>query len=105
MLWHQVLAGRLVGRIVSVLYGVQYTGMCAFRAIHRDAFARLDMQDNTFGWNIEMQLKAARAGLRILELPMPYRCRAGGTSATLCCGPRAELPPCGLVGRDGWPVW
>jgi len=80
MLWHQVLAGRLAGRIISVLYGVRYTDMCAFRAIHRDAVARLDMRENTFGWNIEMQMKAARAGLRILELPMPYRCRAGGTS-------------------------
>ena len=34
----------------------------------------------TYGWNIEMQMKAARAGLRILELPVPYRCRAGGSS-------------------------
>ena len=34
----------------------------------------------TYGWNIEMQMKAARARLRILEVPMPYRCRAGGTS-------------------------
>jgi len=80
MLWHQVLAGRLAGGIMSLLYGVRYTDMCAFRAIRRDVFARLDMRENTFGWNIEMQLKAARAGLRILELPMPYRCRAGGTS-------------------------
>jgi len=80
MLWHQVLAGRLAGLVMSALYGVRYTDMCAFRAIRRDVFARLDMRENTFGWNIEMQLKAARAGLRILELPMPYRCRAGGTS-------------------------
>ncbi len=80
MLWHQVLAGRLAGWIISALYGVQYTDMCAFRAIRRDAFARLDMRENTYGWNIEMQMKAARAGLRILELPMPYRRRAGGTS-------------------------
>lgn len=80
MLWHQVLAGRLAGWIMSVLYGVRYSDMCAFRAIRRDAFARLDMRENTYGWNIEMQMKAAHAGMRILELPMPYRCRAGGTS-------------------------
>jgi len=80
MLWHQVLAGRLAGWVISALYGVQYTDMCAFRAIRRDAFAQLDMRENSYGWNIEMQMKAARAGLRILELPMPYRCRAGGTS-------------------------
>ena len=54
--------------------------MCAFRAISREALAALDMRETTYGWNIEMQMKAARAGLRILELPVPYRCRAGGTS-------------------------
>jgi hypothetical protein len=42
--------------------------------------ARLDMRELTYGWNIEMQMKAARAGLRITEVPMPYRCRAGGQS-------------------------
>jgi hypothetical protein len=54
--------------------------MCAFRAIRRDALTRLDMRETGYGWNIEMQMKAARAGLRILELPVPYRRRAGGSS-------------------------
>ena len=63
-----------------VVYGVRYTDMCAFRAISREALARLDMRETTYGWNIEMQMKAARARLRILELPVPYRCRAGGSS-------------------------
>jgi glycosyltransferase involved in cell wall biosynthesis len=80
MSWHQVLAGRLAGAIMSLLYGVHYTDMCAFRAIRRDALERLDMREATYGWNIEMQMLAARAGLRILELPVPYRCRAGGAS-------------------------
>jgi len=80
MSWHQVLAGRLAGWLMSALYGVRYTDMCAFRAISREALARLDMRETTYGWNIEMQMKAARAGLRILELPVPYRCRAGGSS-------------------------
>jgi glycosyltransferase involved in cell wall biosynthesis len=80
MSWHQVLAGRLAGWLMSALYGVRYTDMCAFRAISREALARLDMHETTYGWNIEMQMKAASAGLRILELPVPYRCRAGGRS-------------------------
>jgi hypothetical protein len=80
MSWHQVLAGRLAGGLMSLLYRVHYTDMCAFRAIRRDALARLDMRETTYGWNIEMQMKAARAGLRILEIPVPYRCRAGGSS-------------------------
>jgi len=54
--------------------------MCAFRAIAREALSRLDMRETGYGWNIEMQMKAARAGLRILELPVPYRRRAGGSS-------------------------
>jgi len=80
MNWHQVLAGRFAGAIVSLLYGVHYTDMCAFRAIRRDALQRLNLRELTYGWNIEMQMKAARAGLRVLEIPVPYRCRAGGTS-------------------------
>jgi glycosyltransferase involved in cell wall biosynthesis len=80
MSWHQVLAGRLAGRLMSLLYGVRYSDMCAFRAISREALAQLDMRESTYGWNIEMQMKAARAGLRVLELPVPYRCRAGGSS-------------------------
>ncbi len=80
MSWHQILAGRLAGWTMSLLYGVRYTDMCAFRAIRRDALQRLDLRETTYGWNIEMQMKAARAGLRILELPVPYRCRAGGSS-------------------------
>jgi glycosyltransferase involved in cell wall biosynthesis len=80
MNWHQVLAGRLAGRLMSALYGVRYTDMCAFRAIRRDALDRLGLRETSYGWNIEMQMKAARAGLRILEVPVPYRRRAGGSS-------------------------
>jgi len=80
MSWHQVLAGWLAGRAMGALYGARYTDMCAFRAISRDALERLAMQEMTYGWNIEMQMKAARMGLRVLELPLPYRRRAGGTS-------------------------
>ncbi len=80
MLWHQVLAGRVAGFGMGALYGVRYSDMCAFRAIRRDTLQRLDLCEMTYGWNIEMQMKAARARLRIVEVPMPYRCRAGGKS-------------------------
>ena len=80
MSWHQVLAGRLAGWGMRLLYGVHYSDMCAYRAIRRECLQRLDMREMTYGWNLEMQMKAARAGLRVLELPMPYRRRAGGTS-------------------------
>ncbi len=77
---HQVLAGHVAGFGMGALYGIRYTDMCAYRAIRRDALVKLGMTEMTYGWNIEMQMKAARARLRILELPMPYRCRMGGES-------------------------
>ncbi len=80
MLWHQVLAGRLAGLGIGALTRVRYSDMCAFRAIDRVALARLRLREMTYGWNIEMQMQAARAGLRIAEVPLPYRCRAGGAS-------------------------
>jgi len=80
MLWHQVLAGRLAGWGMGLRYGTRYSDMCAFRAIDRTALARLDLQEMTYGWNIEMQMRAAQAGLRILEVPLPYRRRAAGES-------------------------
>ena len=78
--WHQLAAGRLAGWGMQLLYGVRYTDMCAFRAIRRDALLALDMRELTYGWNIEMQMRAARAGLRILEVPVDYRRRSGGDS-------------------------
>ncbi len=80
MSWHQVAAGLAAGLGMRALYGVRYTDMCAFRAIRRSSLEALHMREMTYGWNIEMQMKAARAGLRILEVPMPYRCRFGGES-------------------------
>jgi glycosyltransferase involved in cell wall biosynthesis len=80
MAWHQVGAGLLAGVGIRLLYGVRYTDMCAFRAIRRDVLLRLGMRELTYGWNIEMQMRAARSGLRILEIPVPYHRRIGGTS-------------------------
>ena len=80
MNFQQILSGRIAGLIVRLLYGVRYTDMCPFRAIRRDALAELDMREQTYGWNLEMQMKAARAGLRILEIPVNHRRRAGGES-------------------------
>ena len=80
MSWHQVAAGLAAGYSMRMLYGVRYSDMCAFRAIRRSSLAALGLREMTYGWNIEMQMQAARAGLRILEVPVPYRCRAGGES-------------------------
>jgi glycosyltransferase involved in cell wall biosynthesis len=78
--WHQLAAGRILGFAIRLLYGVRYTDMCAFRAIRRRALLDLGMREMTYGWNIEMQMRAAQAGLRIREIPVPYHCRTGGAS-------------------------
>ncbi|MBA2705159.1 MAG: glycosyltransferase family 2 protein [Blastocatellia bacterium] len=78
--FQQVLAGRIAGLLLSWLYSVRYTDMCPFRAIRRDALAGLGMREETYGWNLEMQMRAARAGLRVLEVPVNHRRRAGGKS-------------------------
>lgn len=80
MHFQQIFAGRLAGWLMSILYGVRYTDMCPFRAIRRDALEKLPMKEETYGWNLEMQMKAARLGLRILEVPVDHRRRAGGVS-------------------------
>jgi glycosyltransferase involved in cell wall biosynthesis len=77
---HQAFAGRLIGSAIGLLYGARYTDMCAFRAIRAEAFERLAMREMTYGWNLEMQMRAARDGLRILELPVPYGRRLAGRS-------------------------
>lgn len=77
---HQILAGYAIGAALSLLYGVRYSDMGPFRAIRRDALFRLGMREMSYGWNLEMQMRAARAGLRILEVPVAHRRRAGGVS-------------------------
>ena len=76
----QIFAGHLAGLLIRALYGVRYTDMSPFRAIRRDSFQTLGMGEETYGWNLEMQMKAARTGLRILEVPVDHRRRRGGES-------------------------
>ncbi len=80
MNFQQVYAGDLAGVLVWMLYGFRYTDMCPFRAIRRASLETLGMSEQTYGWNLEMQMKAARKKLRILEYPVDHRCRTGGVS-------------------------
>jgi glycosyltransferase involved in cell wall biosynthesis len=77
---HQVFAGYAIGLFLRMLYGVHSTDMGPFRAIRRDALERLGMREETYGWPLEMQMRAGRARLRTLEVPVDYRRRAGGQS-------------------------
>jgi glycosyltransferase involved in cell wall biosynthesis len=80
MNFQQVASGYLAGFLLRLLYGVRYTDMSPFRAIRPDMLETLAMKEETYGWNLEMQMRAARAGLRILEIPVNHRCRTGGQS-------------------------
>lgn len=63
--------------LVRLIWGVRYSDLGPFRAIRRDALARLAMQDRDFGWTIEMQVRAAKLGLRTAEVPTGYKRRIG----------------------------
>jgi glycosyltransferase involved in cell wall biosynthesis len=77
---HQILAGRLIGFAVGLITGVRYQDMCAFRAIRVRDLQRLGMREFGYGWNLEMQIRAARAKLRVREVTLPYFCRTAGES-------------------------
>ncbi len=77
---HQLFGNRLVARLVWMLYGVQLTDLGPFRVIRRDLIEQLDMREMTYGWPIEMIVKAARQQARIIELPTSYRPRFAGQS-------------------------
>jgi glycosyltransferase involved in cell wall biosynthesis len=109
MAWHQVAAGVMAGAGIYLVSGVRFTDMCTFRAIRRGALLDLGLCEMTYGWNIEMQVRAARAGLRIREVPVHYRCRRGGTSkvagnvgTSLNAGARIAATFVRVGLRDGW---
>ena len=76
----QIVAGRIAGRLIRLVYGVRFTDMSPFRAIRVERLRALRMSEMTYGWNLEMQMKAAAAGLRIVEVAVDHRCRRGGVS-------------------------
>jgi glycosyltransferase involved in cell wall biosynthesis len=76
----QVFAAKMIGALVKMLYGFRYTDMGPFRAIRRECLEAMQMRETTYGWNLEMQIKAVRMGLRVVEIPVDYRCRIAGES-------------------------
>lgn len=79
----QALVGNYVAtRLIKLFYGVSFTDLGPFRAIRYDKLLSLGMRDRTFGWTIEMQIKAAKKGLRCAEVPVSYRKRIGTSKIT-----------------------
>jgi hypothetical protein len=77
MTMQQEFGNWLATRLLKIIYGVRYTDLGPFRAIRYNKLLEIDMQDTTYGWTVEMQLKAAKLKMKIKEVPVSYRKRIG----------------------------
>ena len=102
----QRFGNALASALLRFFYGVATTDLGPFRAIRWEALQRLDMRDRDYGWTVEMQVKAARRGVRCVEVPVRYRRRAGGSpskiSGTVKGTVLAGMKILGTIGRDLW---
>jgi glycosyltransferase involved in cell wall biosynthesis len=73
----QIFGNWLATRLLKIIYNVQYTDLGPFRAIRYNKLLEINMQDTTYGWTVEMQLKAAKLKMKIMEVPVNYRKRIG----------------------------
>lgn len=90
--------------LVRRLWGANYTDLGPFRAIRHDALEALNMTDRKFGWTVEMQIKAAKTGVRSLEIPVNYRSRIGASkiSGTLRGSFKAGVGILGVIARSSF---
>ena len=75
--WHAAFGNRLAAGLIGFLYGVRISDLGPFRAGRADVLRRLELQENTYGWAVEIILKGALAGFRIVEVPVSYFPRIG----------------------------
>jgi glycosyltransferase involved in cell wall biosynthesis len=79
MPWHAVIGNRLAARLIAFLSGVRLTDLGPFRAARYQALIALELREATYGWPVEMIVKGARRGLRIIEVPVSYHPRIGSS--------------------------
>ena len=75
--WHSLLGNRLAAAMIGVLYGLRISDLGPFRAGRADVLRQLALQEATYGWAVEMILKGALGGFRIVEVPVSYYPRIG----------------------------
>ncbi len=75
--WHQVFGNRLAASLIRVLYGIEISDLGPFRAARADVLHALALEETTYGWAVEMILKGALAGFRVVEVPVSYHPRIG----------------------------
>lgn len=93
---------RLAVGLVNLVWRTRYRDMGPFRCVDREAFETMSMEDRTWGWTIEMQIKAAQHGLKVVEVPVSWNARVGGVSkisGTLSGVLRAGVKILWTVGR------
>lgn len=73
----QLFGNWLATKLVQLFFGVKYTDLGPFRAITTKALNAIQMQDKTYGWTVEMQVKAAKMNLKTTEVPVSYKNRVG----------------------------
>jgi glycosyltransferase involved in cell wall biosynthesis len=100
----QIFGNWLATKLIKLFYGVSYTDLGPFRAIKFEKLLALQMQDKTYGWTVEMQVKAAKMGFLTTEIPVKYRVRIGvskvsGTiKGTILAGYK-------ILGTIFWELW
>jgi glycosyltransferase involved in cell wall biosynthesis len=77
MPWHQALGNRLAASLIRLLYGVEISDLGPFRAARAEVLRALVLEETTYGWAVEMILKGALAGFRVVEVPVSYHPRIG----------------------------
>lgn len=99
-----VWGNRLACFLMKLLFRAHYTDLGPFRAVRWAALERLGMCDRNYGWTVEMQIKAARAGLRVCEVPVSYRRRIGESkiSGTVTGSLKAGYKILYLIARYGF---
>src|SRR6185437_8956508 len=82
MPWHQAFGNRLAAGLIRILYGLEITDLGPFRAGRADVLRSLGLEETTYGWAVEMILKGALAGFRVVEVPVIYYPRIGKSKNT-----------------------
>ena len=77
--WHHTFGNRLAAMLIRVLYGARITDLGPFRAAHASVLRQLALKEDTYGWAVEMILKGALGGFRIVEVPVSYHRRIGNS--------------------------
>lgn len=102
-----LFGNKLACFLMRILWGSHYTDLGPFRVIRHSALQRLGMTDEDFGWTIEMQIKATRAKLKTIEVPVPYRKRVGTSkiSGTISGSVRAGIKILYTIAKYGVATW